>query len=55
MQQALEQLTPGMLSYVAESRRLQNKKMIEELQVKLRFPNISLGIVDCLARHGETK
>lgn len=50
MQQAREQLTPGMLSYVAESRRLQNKKMLEELQVKLRFPNISLGISNCLAR-----
>lgn len=54
MQQARELLTPGMLSYVAESRRLQNKKMLEELQVKLRFPNISLGITDCVARSRET-
>lgn len=55
MQQARELLTPGMLSYVAESRRLQNKKMLEDLHVKLRFPNISLGIADCLERSGETK
>jgi nucleoside-diphosphate-sugar epimerase len=42
--QARESLSPGMLSYLGESRRLDNRKMLEELGVVLRFPNLSSGL-----------
>lgn len=40
MQQARTRLTPGMLSYMSESRRLRNDKMLSELGVRLRYPDL---------------
>ncbi len=42
--QANEQISPGMLSYMKESRRLQNIRMKQELRITLRFPTVQEGI-----------
>ncbi len=44
MQQARTRLTPGMLSYLSESRRLRNDKMLSELRVRLRYPDLVTGL-----------
>jgi len=44
LQAAKHQLSPGMLSYLAESRRLDNRKMLEELGVHLKYPNLEAGL-----------
>lgn len=46
--EARRQLTPGMLSYLAESRRLSNRKLLEELGVTLRYPTLKKGLPACL-------
>ena len=33
-------MSKGMLSYLKESRRLDNRKMLRELQIKLRYPSL---------------
>jgi nucleoside-diphosphate-sugar epimerase len=47
MQAARQQLSPGMLSYLAESRRLSNRKLLEELGVELRYPELEQGLPAC--------
>ncbi|MCG7930775.1 MAG: SDR family oxidoreductase [Candidatus Thiodiazotropha lotti] len=47
MQEARRQLSPGMLSYLAESRRLSNRKLLEELGVVLRYPELEQGLPAC--------
>ena len=42
-----QQLSPGMMSYMRESRRLDNRKMLEELGVELRYPNLEAGLAAC--------
>lgn len=44
--EASGQLSEGMLSYLAESRRLSNRKLIEELGLSLRFPTLADGLRD---------
>jgi nucleoside-diphosphate-sugar epimerase len=46
------QLSPGMLSYLAESRRLSNRKMRDELGVELRYPDLDRGLPACLDHDG---
>ena len=43
-QEAEQQLTPGMLSYLKESRRIDNIKMLTELRVKLQYPTLDDGL-----------
>ena len=50
MTEAHSQLSPGMLSYVRDSRRIDNKKLRSELGVVLQYPNARVGFIDCL-RH----
>ena len=45
--QARAALSPGMLSYLGESRRLDNRKMLSDLGVTLRYPNLALGLQAC--------
>jgi nucleoside-diphosphate-sugar epimerase len=45
--EAHQQLSPGMLSYMQESRRLRNGKMLDELQIKLEFPDLIAGLPAC--------
>lgn len=42
--QAQQQLTPAMLSYLTESRRLDNHKLLEELGITLRYPDLAAGL-----------
>ncbi|MDA1106845.1 MAG: SDR family oxidoreductase [Proteobacteria bacterium] len=37
-------LSPGLLSYLNESRRMDNRRMREELGVVLRYPNLAAGL-----------
>jgi nucleoside-diphosphate-sugar epimerase len=39
-------VSPGMLSYLAESRRLDNRRMLAELRVTLRYPELAAGLAD---------
>jgi hypothetical protein len=45
--QAQQQLSPGMLSYLKESRRLSNRKLLEELGVELDYPDLQKGLAAC--------
>jgi len=47
LEQAGEQLSAGMLSYLAESRRLDNRRLREQLQVRLRYPTLKTGLPSC--------
>jgi len=45
--QARQVMTPGMLSYLAESRRVSNRKALAELGVILKYPNLAAGLAAC--------
>lgn len=47
LHQARQNLSPGMLSYMQESRRLLNRKMLDELDVSLQFPDLATGLPAC--------
>jgi nucleoside-diphosphate-sugar epimerase len=47
MAEGSEHLSAGMMSYMRESRRLDNSKMLRELGVELRYPNLELGLESC--------
>ncbi len=42
------QLSAGLRSYLAESRRIDNSKMLKELGVQLKYPTLSQGLAACL-------
>lgn len=46
MSQAKNQLSPGMLSFVNESRRLSIEKMQSLLRIQLQFPTLELGLAE---------
>ena len=46
--QADAELSPGMLSYLAESRRLDNRKMLNELGITLAYPDLASGLRGCI-------
>lgn len=37
-------LSPNMLSFLEESKRLDNRRMLEELKVRLRYPDLATGL-----------
>lgn len=41
---AKEQLSLMLLSFMSESRRLDNRRMLEELRVRLRYPDVAAGL-----------
>lgn len=43
------QLSAGMLSYLSESRRLDNRKLINELGIRLRYPDLTSGLTASIA------
>ncbi|MCU7905566.1 MAG: SDR family oxidoreductase [Candidatus Thiodiazotropha sp. (ex Epidulcina cf. delphinae)] len=47
-EEARRRLSPGMLSYLAESRRLSNRKLLSELGVVLRYPTLEQGLPACV-------
>jgi nucleoside-diphosphate-sugar epimerase len=48
-EQAGEQLSAGLLSYLEESRRLSNRKLLDELGVALRYPSLDEGLPACFS------
>lgn len=44
---ALREFTPAMRSFLTESRRLQNYRMIRQLGIVLQFPTLELGLPSC--------
>lgn len=46
---AEQQLSAEMLSYLHESRRLDTRRMREELKVELRYPTLEAGLKACLS------
>ncbi len=51
-EQARRQLGGGMLSYLAESRRIDNRRMREELGVEPMYPDLDAGLPSCFDRCG---
>ena len=47
--EAQKVLSPGMLSYLNESRRMDNRRMREELKVTLLYPTLEQGLKFCAA------
>lgn len=47
LQQAQTQLSAGMLSYMAESRRIDNQKLLSSFQLTLTYPNLDSGLAQC--------
>jgi len=47
--QARTELSEGMRSYLAESKRLDNQRMREELGVEPRYPDLKQGLAACVA------
>ena len=45
--EAEEKIGDGMLSYLRESRRMDNSRMLKELEVKLKYPDLISGLKDC--------
>jgi nucleoside-diphosphate-sugar epimerase len=43
-QEAEQKLSKGMLSYLRESRRLDNSRMLKELDIKLQYPNLKQAL-----------
>ena len=47
LQEARMKLSSGMLSYMQESRRLDNRKMLDDLGISLQFPDLRSGLPAC--------
>lgn len=54
MAEARRRLSPGMLSFLEESKRIDNCKMLRELGVELLYPTLEAGLTACLADEGAT-
>lgn len=51
-EQARRQMGEGMLSYLAESKRIDNRRMREDLGVELMYPDLAAGLPSCFDRCG---
>ncbi len=47
LQQAKTQLSAGMLSYMDESRRIDNQKLLTEFDLSLKYPDLDKGLSSC--------
>lgn len=45
MAQAKQELSPGMLSYLSESRKISNRKLLNELNFELLYPDFKEGLL----------
>ncbi|WP_455212565.1 SDR family oxidoreductase [Kaarinaea lacus] len=50
MEEAKRVLSAGMLSYLQESRRIDNRKLINELGVQLQYADFAMGLAACVER-----
>ena len=48
----IDQLSPGMRGFMEESKRLDTRRMCEELGIELRYPTLEAGLESCLAETG---
>ncbi len=55
MSKAKDKLSPGMLSFVNESRRLSIGKMKRLLKIQFQFPTLALGLENCFEKLGANK
>ncbi|MCK5386950.1 MAG: SDR family NAD(P)-dependent oxidoreductase, partial [Gammaproteobacteria bacterium] len=46
--EAEKTISKGMLSYLKESRRMDNSKMINELEITLKYPTLKEGLESCV-------
>ena len=53
MRQAECEMSAGMMSYLRESRRISNRKMIDLLRIELRYATLEDGLKAIFARHTE--
>ncbi len=44
---ATKTISPGMLSYLRESRRVDNQRLLNELDIQLCYPNLLAGLKSC--------
>jgi len=44
LQQAQQQLSAGMLSYLAESKRISNKKLVSHFKTQFNYPDLNTGL-----------
>lgn len=44
LQQAKAELSAGMLSYLAESKRILNKKLLDNFKTKMKYPDLDAGL-----------
>ncbi len=51
MEEAKGVLTPAMISYLGESRRLDNRKLLRELDIRLKYPSLKEGLQAVVAVH----
>ena len=49
MQEAERSLSPSLMSFLKESKRIHNLKMLEELDLTLRYPDLASGLKASLA------
>jgi len=47
-EEAQRVLSPGMLSFLNDSRRMDNTRLLEELEISLRYPDLAAGLASCL-------
>jgi nucleoside-diphosphate-sugar epimerase len=45
--EAEQVLSPGMLSFLADSRRMQNDKLLKQLGIRLQYPDLDSGLASC--------
>jgi len=55
MEKAREQLSLAMLSYLTESRRMDNSKLLRDFRLQLRYPNLATGLAALKASSIEHK
>ena len=48
LDEAEKVMSAGMLSYLSESRRLDNSKRVEGLGVVFKYPNLEMGLIDSM-------
>ena len=46
-EEAEQTISEGMLSYLKESRRMDNTKMMQDLEITLQYPNLLSGLLAC--------
>lgn len=46
LEQAQQQLSAGMLSYLAESKRISNKKLVNHFKTPFKYPDLTAGLKD---------